>query len=82
MYNVVGNLVSNKIADHIPHGAYCILFLKMAKKNSDWTGTRTRDLWITVLAFSHLSYPALWMVPVPSGHLLGSRVGQPDSLDW
>ena len=33
--------------------------LKNWQRNLDWTGTRTRDLWITVPVLFHLSYPAL-----------------------
>ena len=45
------------------------------KENFDWTGTRTQDLWITVPALSHLSYPALWMAAVPKRQLFFAGVG-------
>ena len=32
--------------------------LKSGEENIDWTGAPTRDLWIDLLALSHLSHPA------------------------
>ena len=51
------------------------LISENGEENFDWTGNRTRDLWITVQALSHMSYPALWMVAALISQLFFAGVG-------